>query len=693
MLPRMLVAVTGAATATQRTDDTKAAAGARSRIRAPLMLLATGVLYFVTAKLSLELSLVGESVTPLWPPTGIALVAFLLYGFRLWPAVAAAAFLVNWNIGSDAPTAALIAGGNTVAPMIATVLLRLVRFRPDIDRTRDAMALVILGALGAMTVSATIGTSALERAGAIPGPLDFWQTWAVWWTGDAMGILAVAPFLLSQRTVNIRGRVPWLRALEAVVVFGALGGTAALVNQTARPVWVAVFPLLVWIAWRFQQRGSGPAALLVIGLATAAAANGSGPFAGSELVPKMVSLQVFNAAVALTSFFFAAVVAERIAARRALERSSQEMYLREHRIAETLQRSLMPTGLPDTPDVAVAARYIPASADAVVGGDWYDIVPLPDGRIGVSIGDVAGHGIQAAAAMGQIRTALRAYTQESLSPARALERLNNLLQQLQPGAMATLAYGHMDPETGLLTLAKAGHPPPLVMTTTGENLFISGGLAPPLGVAHAFAYEETTVELEAGSTLLLYTDGLIERRGESLVTGMGRLAQVAASAPSNLEDASEHIVSSLLGDGVADDAAIVMIRRPLLAGRPFRFVFTADPSRLSEMRHAFGRWLRRNAVGSTVAEDITLACTEACTNAIQHAYGSREGSVQVEASVSEGVLSVDVRDFGTWRPEPSGHEGETGRGLELMRSLVDHVDVQPGAGGTVVRMTRYLGST
>jgi serine phosphatase RsbU (regulator of sigma subunit)/integral membrane sensor domain MASE1/anti-sigma regulatory factor (Ser/Thr protein kinase) len=691
----MLFAVTAAtSTPTHQADDLAAATprgGGRPFVRYILTLIAIGAVYFITARLSLHLSLVGLSVTPVWPPTGIALVGFLLLGYRVWPAVAVAAFLVNWHISPNAGTAAAIAVGNTAAPAFATLLLRLARFRPDIDRTRDAMALVILGALAGMTVSATIGAYSLHHSGA-PAHTDFWETWAVWWTGDAMGILAVAPFLLGIRSLRWTGRISWGRAAEAVAVFGVLAATATLVNTTPRPMWVAVFPILVWIAWRYQQRGSGPAALLVIGLASWAAAHNSGPFAGAELLSRMVSLQTFNAAVALTSFFLAAVVAERSAARLELVRSSRELYLREHHIAETLQRSLLPLGLPDTPDVAIAARYIPASSDAEVGGDWYDIAQLPDGRIGLSIGDVAGHGVAAAAAMGQIRTALRAYTQEMMSPAHALERLNSLLQQLQPGAMATLAYGHMDPETGLLTLAKAGHPPPLIMTTTGESRFIVGGLAPPLGVAHVLNYEETTVELEAGSTLVLYTDGLIERRGESLAAGMARLAQVTAEAPNDLEAASDHIIASLLGDGVADDTAILMIRRPLLAGRPLRLTFPAEPIRLSEMRHALGRWLRRNAVDSAIANDVTLACTEACTNAIQHAYGSREGKVEVEASISGTLLTVTVRDFGTWRSVEPKVEDETGRGLDLIRSLMEGVEIFPSSDGSDIRMTRRIGA-
>jgi serine phosphatase RsbU (regulator of sigma subunit)/integral membrane sensor domain MASE1/anti-sigma regulatory factor (Ser/Thr protein kinase) len=661
----------------------------RTLLRDVATLVAIGAIYYVSARLSLTLSLVGESVTPLWPPTGIALVAILILGYRIWPAITIAAFLVNLPIGPSARTAIEIAVGNTAAPVFAAALLRLVSFRSELDRTRDAVALVALAALFATTVSATVGALALDEAGALEAG-SFWPTWLVWWAGDAMGILAVAPLLLSYRHVRPSWPRSWIRVIEGVLLFASLGAVSALLSFTARPVWVGVFPLLVLIAWRYQQRGASPAALLVIGAASWAAAHNSGPFAGPPLGPKMLSLQVFNAAVALTSFFFAAVVAERSAARRDLERSALDLYEREHRIAETLQHSFLPDEIPQIPDLAIAARYIPAADDVEVGGDWYDIITLPGGSIGLVVGDVAGHGVAAAASMGQIRMALRAYALEGLPPARALERLNTLLTQLHPGAMATLAYGHLDPDTGILVLAKAGHPPPLLVPALGGSTFVTGGLGPPLGALRAARYEEVTLSIPADATLLLYTDGLIERRGESIDAGFDRLAAATASAPEGLDATSDHLLASLLGDGATDDVAMLMIRRIPLAGRGFQFLLPAEPKRLADLRRSLRRWLRSHDVDTGTGEEVVLACGEAVANAIQHAYGSREGSVHVDANIAGEVLTLTVRDFGTWRSPRAVPRDDSGKGTELMRVLMTSIDVLSDTDGTEVTMTRDL---
>ena len=156
---------------------------------------------------------------------------------------------------------------------------------------------------------------------------------------------------------------------------------------------------------------------------------------------------------------------------------------REHRIAVTLQRSLLPERVPEIPGVLLAARYVPATADAEVGGDWYDVVPLPDGRVGVGIGDVAGHGLRAASAMGQLRMALRAYAVEESSPAAVVGRLRQLVALLAHTEMATLLYLVFDPETVSVTFANAGHPPPLLIGDDGSAAFLESVPAPPLGTA------------------------------------------------------------------------------------------------------------------------------------------------------------------------------------------------------------------
>src|SRR6266849_7532278 len=165
---------------------------AREFVRLALVALA----YWLAARLSLSLALVHGQVTPVWPPTGIALVAFLLIGRRALPAIALAAFAVNLPIGPSPIGAAVIATGNTLAPLVSVELLRRVGFHPKLDRLRDAIDIIVIAALAGMTISATIGSSVLLLAGAISGT-QFWPTWAVWWAGDAMGVLLVAPLLLS----------------------------------------------------------------------------------------------------------------------------------------------------------------------------------------------------------------------------------------------------------------------------------------------------------------------------------------------------------------------------------------------------------------------------------------------------------------------------------------------------------------
>jgi signal transduction histidine kinase len=269
--------------------------------------------YWLAARLSLNLALVHGQVTPVWPPTGIALVAFLLVGRRAWPAVALAAFAVNLPIGPSPVGAAMIAAGNTLAPLVAVELLRRVDFHRELDRLRDAVALIVIGALGSMAISATIGSSVLVLAGSVPRT-NFLSTWAVWWTGDAMGVLLVAPLLLSALV-----KVPTLPSparagavyVEFVGLLAATGIVTYLVFQTRLGLQYLVLPIIMVAAWRFRLRGAAPAALIASGVAIWSAIHGTGPFSGETLFEKMVTLQVFNVSVALTSFLVAAFVETR----------------------------------------------------------------------------------------------------------------------------------------------------------------------------------------------------------------------------------------------------------------------------------------------------------------------------------------------------------------------------------------------
>lgn len=270
-------------------------------------LAAVAIAYWGAAHLSLNLALIHGQVTPIWPPTGIALVTFLTLGRRMWPAIAIAAFAVNLPLGPSPLGAAAIACGNTLAPLVSSELLRRAGFRRQLDRMRDAIAIVVLGALVGMTISATIGTSVLTLSGAIPMS-NFPSTWAVWWAGDAMGVLLVAPFLLSLLRRSGADRLGWRVSAELTALLAGIGVITYFLFENQYRLEYLVLPLIAVAAWRFRLAGAAPAALIASVIAVWAAVNGSGPFASETLLEKMVTLQAFNISVSLASFLLASFV-------------------------------------------------------------------------------------------------------------------------------------------------------------------------------------------------------------------------------------------------------------------------------------------------------------------------------------------------------------------------------------------------
>ncbi|WP_433916417.1 MASE1 domain-containing protein [Streptomyces sp. NBC_01744] len=283
----------------------------RRRGAATLLVLAVAAVYFGAARLGLLEQLVRGQVTPLWPPTGIAVAGLLVFGLRIWPGVALGALLANAAIGPTPLTVLAIVVGNTLAPVCSYLLLRRAGFHDDLDRLRDALALVFLGALGGMLISATLGSSVLVLSGALPAG-DFWRTWSVWWTGDAMGVLVVAPFLLVLRKARWPRGVALRRWAEAVALtLGTLAAALLATAGTSASLLFLVFPFLIWAAFRFELAGAASCALGVSTLAILAAGHGVGPFAHKDLFTNMVTLQAFNGATALTALLLAAVITER----------------------------------------------------------------------------------------------------------------------------------------------------------------------------------------------------------------------------------------------------------------------------------------------------------------------------------------------------------------------------------------------
>ncbi|HEV7807403.1 MAG TPA: SpoIIE family protein phosphatase [Solirubrobacteraceae bacterium] len=234
----------------------------------------------------------------------------------------------------------------------------------------------------------------------------------------------------------------------------------------------------------------------------------------------------------------------------------------ERRVAQTLQRSMLTTQLPEIPGAEVAVMYLPGSRETQVCGDWYDVIPLPDGRFGVVIGDVVGRGIEAAATMSQLRTALRAYAIDGLQPAEVVRKLHGLVDHLDEGLGTTLVYFDLDPATREMRYVSAGHLPPLLVDAAGVPTFLQGGRSTPLGtLLEGVDVPQDELALNAGDTVLLYTDGLVERRDEGIIARLHQLQAALACAPASLDACLEHVTTSLTGDAVRfDDIALLALR-------------------------------------------------------------------------------------------------------------------------------------
>jgi len=366
-------------------------------------------------------------------------------------------------------------------------------------------------------------------------------------------------------------------------------------------------------------------------------------------------------------------------------------YERELSNVEMLQRSLLPDRLPALDGIQVAARYMPGGAD--VGGDWYDAIPLEGGRLGAAMGDVVGHGIGAAALMGQLRHAMRAYALEGHSPAGVLDQLDRVVRSLDGSQMATLLYLVVEEDHSTVTFSSAGHVPPLVISPEGEAEYLETAPNPPLGVFESPTHKEMTARLEPGSTIVLYTDGLVEERGVSIDQGLEALRLAASQDPCHPDELCDRLVDSMLAIHTAnDDIAVLALRALPAAPPPLHLEIPSDPTQLGQMRRDLGSWLREAGAAGEVVDIIQMACHEACSNSIEHGYSFGDGVLWVDAELEEDRVVLTVRDKGHWVER--GSEGTAryrGNGLPLMRALMDSVQLTHDNGdGTAVRMARSL---
>ncbi len=370
----------------------------------------------------------------------------------------------------------------------------------------------------------------------------------------------------------------------------------------------------------------------------------------------------------------------------ALDRA--HLYEQSADVARELQHSLLAVDLPDDPRFAVAGAYRPGVELLEVGGDWFDVfLSVPD-LLSVVVGDVVGRGLRAASAMGQLRSAVRALAGTDSGPGGLLSRLDRFVDQVESAAMATVAYAELDLHTGRLRYACAGHPPPLLLPVEGPARLLWDGRSTPLG---SFGRPEqrgdADLQLAPGDRLLLCTDGLFERRDRDLDVGLDLLAEVATGLGGlPLTTAVSELTRTLLLDEVVrDDVCVLMLSWP---GPPFDRDLPADLTTLGAVRRELGAWLDDSGADERTVQDVVLATSEAIANAAEHGAGGRSTEhVLVHAQREQrpdepDELVVSVRDEGRWRAGVAS--SDRGRGLTIIRALVDHVSIDDRDGTTVV---------
>ncbi len=378
-------------------------------------------------------------------------------------------------------------------------------------------------------------------------------------------------------------------------------------------------------------------------------------------------------------------------ARRTAEYAEQLRGLleRERAVAETLQRSMLPGHLDLGAFTRVGARYEPAQAAMKVGGDFYDAMTLPDGRVLLVVGDVAGHGLESAVVMGTMRAALRAYVLRDPSPDRLLEELNAFAHTLDRPAMVTCQCLLIEAEAHGLTYTTAGHPPGLIRSADGRVTLLAAPGAPPLGTELLPRFPLTRVPLDVGDTIVLYTDGLVERRGEAIDAGIERLVGAVGGErsddPAGPAGLAAELVRAQRPDGGYEDDVAVLIATLDAPGATLELELPATLDVLPSLRRTLQRWLAAKGVSAEEVYDIVFASHEAAANIVEHAYGLRRGQIDVRCRADEDAVHVTLADHGQWRP-PRG-EGR-GRGVGLMREVMDEVEIDRFDGGSTVHLLR-----
>lgn len=378
-------------------------------------------------------------------------------------------------------------------------------------------------------------------------------------------------------------------------------------------------------------------------------------------------------------------MAEDIGRRAAVALENSQLFEREHHIAETLQRALLPAQLPSVPAITLDWEYRPATRESQVGGDWYDAFQLPDDSLFISIGDVCGHGLEAAVTMSNLRQSLRSLAFECPDPWLVLEAVNRILQCEQSGTLATALFARFDPQTLRLEYASAGHPPPILMDSSNMPRVLPAG-GTPLGILSLGGnIAHHTVDLEPSSTILFYTDGLIEFSRDVLREEDRLLHAMSKLSPHDRNPAATIVNAMLAGSLQADDIAVLTIQTEEHPLDVIDAWLPCVPSSAPIIRRLIRRFARAHALDDYECFRLLTACGEAIAGATQYAYDESPNALRVTTKRQGGVIEVTVRDSGGKR-QTQDNDLDRGQGVVLMRALSNDMRMEQEEDGTSVRL-------
>ncbi|MDQ6780642.1 MAG: MASE1 domain-containing protein [Candidatus Eremiobacteraeota bacterium] len=778
-------------------------------MRYVLWIFGVAVAYMIFAKVGFSLAFGIKQVTAVWPPTGIAIAVLLLGGYRMWPGIWLGAFVSNALTAEPLFTAAGIAVGNTLGPLLGAYLLRrLVHFDAAFQRVRDVIGLVVCASILGMTVTATNGVAQLALAGIVPWT-SYRLVWPLWWAGDAMGVLLVAPLILTwsvreHPVVSQKRSAPEVIALAlAVLVITWLSFMSRL------PVAYPVYPFVIWTALRFGQRATTLAIATISVIAIVGTTHDLGPFTGGSLDHRLFLLVTFMAILSVTGLVLGAVTTERQLVRQQLGEAEHRFQVlaelvpqmvwtanatgwidwynqrwydytgqsvdeaagwgwqRAHhaedfqrvmqewpqciatgkpfdiesrirgsdgslrwfltraeplrdaagsivrwygtntdidhqklalqqttRVAEALQAAFVPLQLPTQPHLRFDVLYVSAEREALIGGDWYDAFELPDGRIVVSIGDVIGHGLEAAVTAGRIRQSIFTLAFDVSDPATILNKANTTLGH-QEDKIATALVAILERDHTSMRYASAGHPPPMLGAGSAgsEEQMPYGG--PPLGAVGNLTLSDHVVRLEHNALVLFYTDGLTEFKRDIITAERTLQAALASSAVALDAHPAEMLQRAVMGaESPSDDTVLLVLQLGAADGAEVpappevhkHWAFrSSDGYSAHVSRHDLMAFIRHFISSEEDLFRTELIIGEILANIVEHA----PGLVHVDIRWQSDHAVMTVRDSGPglrYNPGlPQEALTERGRGLFLIGMMADAVQVQSQAeGGTIM---------